>query len=252
MARGPESDRAACARRRPPHLRQDCAALGLERRPSAFLRHHHRRSGERQRRHPRARASRTASTFANSLVSTVRRVSASAATRRRRRQWSKRSGARSASSPTKAAKRRRRARQATRCAFPPTAPRSGFLTPSGLPSVSIGNRTAALHAPACGPRSGARPQHDPARLVHDEAQCHDRDDSTDLARVRQSPSVCAGIAGARATPPLSPSSTRCSARSRVTTRFRSSPIRARRENMPVCLPSVPTTAAAGMRIARCA
>ena len=53
--------------------------------------------------------------------------------------------------------------------------------PSGLPHASLGDRDAALHAQAQRPRPGARPRHDSARLVHDEAQCHGGNDPADLA-----------------------------------------------------------------------
>ncbi len=45
----------------------------------------------------------------------------------------------------------------------------------------------------------ARPRHDPARLVHDEAQRHHRDGADQLAGVRRHPPVRTGRAGARAT-----------------------------------------------------
>ncbi len=74
---------------------------------------------------------------------------------------------------------------------------SAFLSHPGVPPVSLGNRIAALHAPARGPRPCARPQHDPARILHDEAQRDGRNDAADLARIRRSASVRAGVAGAR-------------------------------------------------------
>ena len=70
--------------------------------------------------------------------------------------------------------------------------------PSGLPRAPLRNRDDALHAPARRPRSRARPRHDPARLLHDEAQRHRRDDAGDLAGIRQPASVRAARAGARA------------------------------------------------------
>ena len=74
-------------------------------------------------------------------------------------------------------------------------PRQQISDPSGLPPVSLGDRAAALHAPACRLRSCARPVHDSARVLHHEAQRYRRNDSADLAGIRQSPSVCAGVAG---------------------------------------------------------
>ena len=51
-----------------------------------------------------------------------------------------------------------------------------------------------------GPR--ARPQHDPARQLHDEAQRDERDDPDQLARVRADPSVRAARISSRATAEL--------------------------------------------------
>ena len=44
--------------------------------------------------------------------------------------------------------------------------------PSGVSEPSFRNRPVALHAQAQRPRSGARPRHDPAGLLHHEAQRH--------------------------------------------------------------------------------
>ena len=72
--------------------------------------------------------------------------------------------------------------------------------PPGLPPPSLGNRDAALPAPARRPRPGARPLDDPAGLVHDEAQRDVRDDPGDLARIRRAASVRAGRPGGRLSP----------------------------------------------------
>ena len=69
--------------------------------------------------------------------------------------------------------------------------------PSGVPAPPQRDRDAALPAPAAGPGPGARPQHDPARLVHDEAERDHRDDPGDLAGVRRPASVRAARSGRR-------------------------------------------------------
>ena len=47
--------------------------------------------------------------------------------------------------------------------------------PPGVPPPPLRDRDAALPAPAGGPGRGARPGHDPARLLHHEAERHHRD-----------------------------------------------------------------------------
>ena len=126
---------------------------------------------------------------------------------------------------------------------------SDFLDPPGLPPVSLRDRDAALHAPAGRPRSRARPHHDPARLLHDEAQRHGRDDADHLAGVLRPASVRAGRAGAGLCRDVRRSRSESSARSPATTRSRCSRIPARRANMPGCWRSAPITAAAARRIA---
>ena len=71
-----------------------------------------------------------------------------------------------------------------------------YLDPSGLPHEPRRNRDDALHAPAVGPRSGARPRDDPARLLHDEAERGGRNDADHLAGIRRHPSLRAGRPGA--------------------------------------------------------
>ena len=56
---------------------------------------------------------------------------------------------------------------------------------SGLPHEPGGERDDALHAPSRRPGSGARQSNDPARLMHDEAQCDGRDAPHHVARVRR-------------------------------------------------------------------
>ena len=69
--------------------------------------------------------------------------------------------------------------------------------PSRLSSASLRDRDAALHAPPCRSRSRARPQHDSAGLLHDEAQCDDGDDPAHLARIVRPASLRAGGSGRR-------------------------------------------------------
>ena len=80
--------------------------------------------------------------------------------------------------------RRRRARRPER-----PAPTGRDPHPAGVQPLPHRARDAALPAPPRRPRSGARPHDDPARLVHDEAQRHRRDDADHVARVRRHPSV---------------------------------------------------------------
>ena len=61
-----------------------------------------------------------------------------------------------------------------------------------LRSSSLRNADDALSARACRQGPGTRPHHDPARFVHDEAQCRQRDVSGDLARVQPGASFRAG------------------------------------------------------------
>ncbi len=60
-------------------------------------------------------------------------------------------------------------------------------------------RDAALPQAAGGQGHRAEPQHDPARLLHDEAECDGGDDPDHPARLRRHPSVRAGRPDARAT-----------------------------------------------------
>ena len=81
-----------------------------------------------------------------------------------------------------------------RRAADPAAPASHQPVPDA-PGVQLApqrDRDAALHPPARGQGSRARSHDDPARLVHDEAQRHQRDDPDHLAGVRQRAPVRAG------------------------------------------------------------
>ena len=71
-------------------------------------------------------------------------------------------------------------------------PHLRFSLASGLPSPPHRNRDAALHPQARRPRHCARPRDDPARLLHDEAQRHHRDDPGHLAGIQPDPSLRAG------------------------------------------------------------
>ena len=62
----------------------------------------------------------------------------------------------------------------------------GVPHPSRLPSLPVRDRDAALPAAPCRSRPRARPHDDPARVVHDEAQRHQRDAAGHVARVRAS------------------------------------------------------------------
>ena len=66
----------------------------------------------------------------------------------------------------------------------------------GLPPVPLRDRDAALPAQAGRPRLRARPRHDPAGLLHDEAQRDHRDGAGHLARVRAAAPLRARRAGA--------------------------------------------------------
>ena len=72
-----------------------------------------------------------------------------------------------------------------------------LFDPSGLSQEPGRERDDALHAPARGSRSRARPRHDSAGLLHDEAQRHGRDAADHLAGIRRNAPIRAGRSGAR-------------------------------------------------------
>ncbi len=100
--------------------------------------------------------------------------------------------------------RRLRSRLSRRLSRLPPAqgadPNVGLSDPSGLSHEPRRKRDDALHAPPRRPRPRARPRHDPARLVHDEAQRHGRDAAHHLAGIRRDPSLRAGRSRRSATP----------------------------------------------------
>jgi glycine dehydrogenase len=117
-------------------------------------------------------------------------------------------------------------------------------------TATTARRDAALPAPPRRPRLRARPHHDPARLVHDEAQRHDRDGADHLARVRRRPPV-------RAPPTRRPGLPRAHrqlepgcARSPATTRSPCSPTPAPGRVRRAARDPRPTTAAAATTDAR--
>ena len=104
----------------------------------------------------------------------------------------------------------------------------------GLQHAPQRDRDAALHPPPVRQGPGAGPQHDPAGLVHDEAQRHQRDDPDHLARVRARASVRAGRP-ARGLPRCSTSSCASgSSRPPATPASACSPTPARRASTPAC------------------
>src|SRR3989442_268765 len=67
----------------------------------------------------------------------------------------------------------------------------------GVPPLPLRDRDAALHQAARSARPVAHVGHDPARLVHDEAQRHDRDGPAVVARVQPAAPVRPARAGHR-------------------------------------------------------
>ena len=98
-----------------------------------------------------------------------------------------------------AAARRRRARRAGAACQPArgagrAARRSS--TAGGVQQPPFRTRDAALPEAAGGQGRRAEPQHDPARVLHDEAERDGGDDPDHLARLRRHPSLRAGGPGA--------------------------------------------------------
>ncbi len=115
----------------------------------------------------------------------------------------------------------------------------------GVQQPPLRDPDAALPAPAQRPRLRAGPRHDPARLVHHEAQRDDRDGAGEPAGLRRPAPVRAGRGRRRATSGSSTSSRAGWPRSPATTGSASSPTPAPRASSPGCWPSAATTAANG-------
>ena len=101
------------------------------------------------------------------------------------RTWSRRCGGRSVSAvpPCDRARRRHPRRPSRRRG----SADHRVLHPSGVPLPSQRDRDGALPATALRRRPRARPGHDPARLVHHEAQRGGRDGAGELPGLRRSP-----------------------------------------------------------------
>ena len=99
------------------------------------------------------------------------------------------------------------------------APHDGVPDPSGLPRAPLGDAAAALPAQAVRPRLRPGPRNDPARLLHDEAQRHDRDGAGLAARAsptctrsrpsRTRPATSSWSASSSRGWPRSPATRRC-------------------------------------------
>ena len=139
-------------------------------------------------------------------------------------------------------RRRRRARPGhRRRAARGAAADHALPDPRGVRDPPQRDRDAALPAPALRPRLRPRPRHDPARLLHDEAQRDHRDGAGLAARLRRPAPVRAGRGRARATAAWSTTSRAGWRRSPATTGSRSSPTPARRASSPGCWRSAATT-----------
>ena len=121
----------------------------------------------------------------------------------------------------------------------------------GVPQLPQRTRDAALPAPSRRSRPRARPHDDPARLVHDEAQRHQRDGADHLAGVRRHASVRARRPDRRV-PQMIAELERAGRDHRVRRRRRCSPTPGARASSPGCWRSGPTTAVAATTSARSA
>ena len=97
-------------------------------------------------------------------------------------------------------RRRRRGRTADALPAGAASREHRLPHPRGVLRAPQRDRDAALPAPALGARLRARPRHDPARLVHDEAQRHHRDGADQPARLRR-PAPVRARRGRRRLPP---------------------------------------------------
>ena len=161
------------------------------------------------------------------------------------------------SAPTSARSRRvlrglrRRAHRARRRRHPHPGRAAGRAAPAyavpgarGVQQPPLRDPDAALPAPAVGARLRARPRHDPARLLHDEAQRDHRDGAGVAAGLRRPAPVRARRGRRSATGSSSTSSRAGWPRSPATTGSRSSRTPARRASWPGCSRSAATTAPA--------
>ena len=120
--------------------------------------------------------------------------------------------------------------------------RTPFLEHAVFNSHRVRDPDAALPAEAVGPRLRAGPRHDPARLLHDEAQRHHRDGA---GRACPASPTCTRSRPPRTPPATGDSSTSSRAgwpRSPATTGCRSSRTPGRRASWPGCWRSAATTA----------
>ena len=245
-AGGPAPDRPA----RPPAGRRAgrrrCAELGFDGRHESLLRHADRSTrpsaadgaDRRPRRAP-------ASTCAASMPT----ASASRSTRRRRAPIVDASARVFAPSRDAHPGRRRSIGRTRRDSSPACCAAQPIPDPPGLQPLPHRDRDAALPAPARGQGPRARPRHDPARLLHDEAERHDRDDPGHLARVRRPASVRARRPGRGLPAAVRRARGAGCARSPASPRSRCSPTPARRANTPACSRSAPSTQRAARRSA---
>ena len=231
---GAAADRAAHPRATPTGSPRRCAAGGVEVVHDDVLRHRDRagpgprRRGRRRR--PRARAAPAAGRRRPRRHLDVASAPARSTVGRR-------AAAPSACRP--ATRRSTRRPSAARGAAPH---RREYLDPRGVQHPPQRDRDAALPAPALGARLRARPRHDPARLLHDEAQRDHRDGAGQPARLRRPAPVRAGRRTPPATASWSTSSRAGWPRSPATTGSRSSRTPARRASSPGCWRSAATTA----------
>ena len=112
------------------------------------------------------------------------------------------------------------------------APDQRLPGPSGVQPPPQRDRDDALPSPPAGEGSGARSHHDPARLVHHEAERRERDDPDHLAGLRRAASLRAARPGGGLHASCSPTSRAGSPRSRGSTPCRCSRMPAARASMP--------------------
>ncbi len=124
--------------------------------------------------------------------------------------------------------------------------------PPGLHRTPLRDGDAALPAAPGRPRLRARPRHDPARLVHDEAQRDHRDGAGDQPGLRATSTRSPRPTSSTGTGSCSPTCRPGWPRSPATTRCRCSPTPARRASSPGCSRSTTTTWRPAASTATCA